>query len=135
MGEGKVPPLFDERKTAELLHVKTCTVRNERIRGKLGFTRIGKRIFYTQEQISEYLQRQSVQACASAIHNRIRNPDRSEAIGSARSPIATGEALGIVVTSGFVPIAVPNLPVTHTGCLGRIRCAYERAKLALLNGR
>jgi len=44
-------------------------VRNERVRGKLAFTRVGKRIFYTQKQITEYLERQSVEACAVRLSN------------------------------------------------------------------
>ena len=37
-----LPTLFDERQAALLLHVKPCTVRNERVRGKLGYVRVGR---------------------------------------------------------------------------------------------
>jgi hypothetical protein len=46
---------LDERETAAFLRVSPSTVRNERIRGKLGFTAIGARIFYTRTQIADYL--------------------------------------------------------------------------------
>jgi hypothetical protein len=77
--------LFDEQQVAELLRVKSCTVRNERVRGKLAFTRVGKRIFYTQKQVSEYLERQSVQACVDGYQTETQSRDRSETTGSAKS--------------------------------------------------
>jgi hypothetical protein len=57
----ELPTLFDERQTAILLHVKPCTVRNERLRGKLGYVRVGRRILYTGEQIRSYLQQNSIE--------------------------------------------------------------------------
>lgn len=57
-----LPTLFDERKAALLLHVKPCTVRNERVRGKLGYVRVGRQIFYTEEHIRQYLLQHSVSA-------------------------------------------------------------------------
>jgi hypothetical protein len=80
--------LFDEQQVAEVLRVKSCTVRNERVRGKLAFTRVGKRIFYTQKQISDYLERQSVQACLDGYPTETRGRAKSEATGSARNRAA-----------------------------------------------
>jgi Helix-turn-helix domain len=77
-----LPQLFDEREVANLLRVKQATVRGERIRGRLGYTRIGTRIFYTYQQIMRYLERQSVQACAN---NTTNAWDKSATTGSARS--------------------------------------------------
>lgn len=48
--------LLDEREAATLLRTRRCTVRNERVRGKLGFVHVGRRILYTPEQLREYLQ-------------------------------------------------------------------------------
>ena len=81
--------LFDEQQVAELLRVKCCTVRNERVRGNLAFIRVGRRIFYTQKQISDYLERQSVQACVDSYQRQNPGQARSEIIGSARNPAAT----------------------------------------------
>ena len=80
-----VDELYDDKQTAAILHVKPCTVRNERKRGKLGFVKIGRRIFHTPEQISAYLLRQSVEACEDA-HDQSLNPAKSDTIGSAKSP-------------------------------------------------
>jgi hypothetical protein len=41
------------------LRVKPTTIRGERIKGKLGYMRIGLRIFYTPQQIADYLERQT----------------------------------------------------------------------------
>jgi hypothetical protein len=76
--------LLDERQVAELLHIKSCTVRNERIRGKLAYTRVGRRIFYSREQIGEYLKRQSVRAWG-VYQTEIQSQARSETTGLAKS--------------------------------------------------
>src|SRR6185437_6588126 len=95
--KGKEEALLNDREAAKLLRVKPCTVRNERIRGKLAFVQIGARIFYTADQIAEYLERQKVSACESVRPSP--SPVRSEPTGSARSrdakPKTTpGAALG-----------------------------------------
>jgi hypothetical protein len=74
--------LLNDHEAGELLRVKPCTIRNERVRGKLGYTRVGARIFYTVEQINEYLERQKVAACAKDDSN----PGKSESSGPARNP-------------------------------------------------
>lgn len=60
-----LPKLLDVRRAAELIGVKPCTIRRERLRGHLGFIKIGARIFYTEKLIKEYLEKQKVPACAS----------------------------------------------------------------------
>lgn len=75
--------LLDEREAAHILRVSPSTVRNERQRGKLGFTPVGARIFYTRTQIADYLQRQTVDPCVNDSRNN--GPDRSAITGSARS--------------------------------------------------
>jgi hypothetical protein len=64
------PVLLNDREAAELLRVKPCTVRNERVRKKLSFIRVGRRIFYSPEQIAAYVERQKVEACANANENQ-----------------------------------------------------------------
>ena len=76
------PDLLDERETAKILRVTPATVRAERIRRRLGYTKIGARIFYTRQQIAEYLKRQAVPACESYPSTI---PAKSEYIGSAKS--------------------------------------------------
>lgn len=81
-GQLELPDLLSVRQAAEILHVKPCTVRNERLRGKLGFVKIGMRIFYTRRNIVDYLERQQVTPCAE----NQTEPDSvsSGTIGSAR---------------------------------------------------
>src|SRR5487761_392381 len=81
-----LPRLLNEREAAILLRVKPATVRAERIRGKIGYTRIGARIFYTHQQIVAYVERQAVSACASDVSSTLV---KSETIGSAESLAAT----------------------------------------------
>ena len=64
VGNG-LPQLMTEREAAAALRVKQPTIRAERIRGRLGFIRIGARIFYTLEQLFVYLERPMVSACAN----------------------------------------------------------------------
>jgi hypothetical protein len=74
--------LLTEQEVADLLRVKPCTVRNERVRGRLGFVRVGARIFYTPEQVMAYVQQQKVGACRASDDNvglgvPIRRPTRA----------------------------------------------------------
>src|SRR6185312_1719497 len=80
--------LLDERETARILRVSPSTVRNERQRGRLGFTKIGGRIFYTRTQIGDYLQRHTVDPCVSDPQKNVL--DRLGITGSARSRDETG---------------------------------------------
>ena len=81
-GNIDLPKLLTEREAAQALRVKPPTVRAERIRGVLSFVKVGARIFYTPQQLAEYLQRKTVTAWASSETAQVR----SEATGSARSP-------------------------------------------------
>jgi hypothetical protein len=76
-----LPELLTEREAAVRLRVKPSTVRAERVRGKLGFVRIGARIFYMSEQLSEYLKQQTIQPCPSSKIAQVK----SEATGSAEN--------------------------------------------------
>lgn len=74
-----LPQLLDEREAAKILRAKRATVRAERVQGRLGYTRIGTRIFYTHQQIARYLDQQSVQACTTDATNA---SDKSAITGS-----------------------------------------------------
>ena len=80
-----VPTLLDEQEAAALLRVKPATMRAERIRGRISYTRVGVRIFYTHRQISEYLERQSVTECEDTPPSALA---KSERTGSVRSRVA-----------------------------------------------
>src|SRR5256885_177186 len=91
-----VPQLLNDREAALILRVKPCTVRNERVRGKLGYTKVGARFFHTLEHINQYLNEQEVLPCVS----NDSNPDKSATIGPAKSPVASvapirGASLGL----------------------------------------
>jgi hypothetical protein len=80
-----IPELLTEREAAGLLRVKPFTIRAQRMRGKLGYTRIGCCIFYTERQLGEYEEKQSIPPCANVVNNVLA---RSDNTGSARSPAA-----------------------------------------------
>ncbi|HWD29234.1 MAG TPA: helix-turn-helix domain-containing protein [Rhizomicrobium sp.] len=82
--ENRMSKLINSREAAALLRIKPCTVRNERIRGKLGFVKIGARIYHSEEQLAEYLERQTVDACVTA--QTSQSLDKLEATGSAKKP-------------------------------------------------
>jgi hypothetical protein len=54
--------LLTERQVAEQLHVKPCTVRNERLRGTISYVRVGCRFYYTQEYIDDYIREHTTHA-------------------------------------------------------------------------
>ena len=85
IGQIERSDLQNVRQAAELLHVKACTVRNERLRGKLGFVNVGVRIFYTPQHIADYLQRQQVTPCAE---NQTR-PDLASSGTSEFTPLGS----------------------------------------------
>jgi excisionase family DNA binding protein len=108
--KSKTPKLLSTQEAAVLLRIKPCTVRNERIRGKLGFVKFGARIYHSMEQINEYLERQTVHACVSAQVDQ--NRDRSETIGSVRSPdemVETTHGVGLGTTAELGRRAVSAL--------------------------
>jgi len=94
-----LPKLLDVHRAAALLGLKPCTIRRERLRGHLGFIKIGARIFYTEELIKEYLEKQKIPACASA--PELENQAKLEITGSANvqaamAPTMHGTAHGMI---------------------------------------
>ena len=98
-----IPALLNEREAAHILRVKPCTVRNERIRGKLGYTKVGAQFFYKSVHLSQYLDEQEVLPCAFSDSN----PDRSATTGRAKS---RGES-GMVIL-GALP-RMTSVPDRH----------------------
>jgi excisionase family DNA binding protein len=78
----ELPRRYTEQQVADMLEVSVDTVRRERHRGKLGYLRIGRRIFITENHVRDYLERQSVEPCPSE-----SALPKSAAIGSANAPI------------------------------------------------
>src|SRR5947209_3060836 len=58
-----LPRLLDEDQVAEALGCSPDTVRRERKRRRLGFTRIGGRIRYAEDQVAAYLSNQREDPC------------------------------------------------------------------------
>jgi excisionase family DNA binding protein len=58
-----LPRRFTEQQVAVELQVSVDTIRRERHRGKLGYLRVGRRIFVTEYHLRDYLERQSVSPC------------------------------------------------------------------------
>ena len=75
------PGLLDELNVATALHCSVATVKRERQRGRLGFTRIGGRIRYTEDQIRQYLS-------INPRNHRAKRPARTNR-GILASPAAT----------------------------------------------
>ena len=90
-GDAVAVSLLNDREAARVLRVKPCTVRNERLRGKLGYIRVGGRIFYTREQITEYLDQQRVAACVDI--SKIQDQGRSVPTGPAGSRAGTARPI------------------------------------------
>jgi excisionase family DNA binding protein len=76
-----IPRRFTDQEAADLLGVHVDTVRRERWRGKLGFTRFGRRVFITEHHIARYLTEQEVEPC--------RSDDDKARSGSASDPAPT----------------------------------------------
>jgi excisionase family DNA binding protein len=88
----RLPRLLDEKDVAAALHCSVATVTRERRRGRLGFTRIGGRIRYTENQVQEYLENQREDPC---LNNK--TDFRSGNTGSADSAAAqTGAGHGLI---------------------------------------
>jgi hypothetical protein len=75
-----VSPLLTAQEVAAYLRVKPCTVANERKRGKLGFTSVGAKFFYTMDHINQYLKEQE-NSCETKTIDGVNAVD----IGSAKS--------------------------------------------------
>jgi hypothetical protein len=87
----RLPRLLDEGDVAAALHCSVATVKRERQRGRLGFTRIGRgRVRYTEDQVAQYLHNQREDpACPS----KKTDSGRSADIGSANSGAAQSGAV------------------------------------------
>jgi len=59
----RVPRLMSEHEAARVLHCSIDTLRRVRKRGEIGYTMVSGRVFYTEKQIAEYLERQRVDPC------------------------------------------------------------------------
>lgn len=57
--ENMLPQLLSEREAAQILRCSTDTLSRERKRDRIGYTRISGRVFYTEEQLAEYLENQT----------------------------------------------------------------------------
>jgi len=79
-----LPQLLTEQEVAKALGCSVDTVRRERKRGKLGFTRIGGRIRHTDDQVRMYISNQREDPCEK---NR-PGSEKSEVIGSANGAAA-----------------------------------------------
>jgi excisionase family DNA binding protein len=73
-----LPQLLTEQEVAKALGCSVDTVRRERKRGKLGFTRIGGRVRHTDDQVRTYILNQREDPCEK--EPRI-DSEKSEAIG------------------------------------------------------
>ncbi|WP_442917889.1 helix-turn-helix domain-containing protein [Magnetovibrio sp. PR-2] len=89
----KIPTLFTEHEVAERLRRSIDTIRRERDRKRIGYTEIGKRIFYTEDQVIEYLHSQRVEPCRE---NAQTESGKSGTIGSRNvQTVHTGAAQGL----------------------------------------
>jgi excisionase family DNA binding protein len=79
-----LPRLFTEEEVAEALGCARDTVRRERKRGRLGFTKLGSRIRFTEAQIAAYLENQAMDPCTTTKSGSAK----STAIGSASDQTA-----------------------------------------------
>jgi excisionase family DNA binding protein len=56
--------LLNSSETAKELHIHQCTIYRLIAKGGIDYHRIGKKIFFTQGDIEQYLKRCAVQAAA-----------------------------------------------------------------------
>lgn len=91
----RLPRLLDEGQVASALGCSTATVKRERQRGRLGFTRIGGRIRYTEDQVAEYLYNQRQEP--KCVNNQLTALEKSADFGSAsRAEAPTGAEHGSI---------------------------------------
>lgn len=80
-----LPLLLTEARVAELLQLSIHTLRRERMSGRIGYTRLGSRIRYTENQVAAYLENQKVEPC----HNQEKHtPDKLVFTGSQSTGMA-----------------------------------------------
>ncbi len=73
----RLPKIFTLDWVADYFEVSTDTVRREVRRKRLGCTRIGGRLKFTEDQIAAYLQNQGSDPCENS-----NDPDRQKTSGS-----------------------------------------------------
>ncbi len=83
-----LPKLYTLAEVANYLGVSADTIRRECKRNQIGFTRIGGRIKFTEDQVIEYLQSQRVNQCKK----KSSTQDRSATVGC---PNVEGQKTGV----------------------------------------
>jgi excisionase family DNA binding protein len=78
----RLPRLLTERQAAAECGVSTDTLRRERRRGRIGFTKVGGRVRYTDQHLSDYLKANEVAPCQGS------EPTSSAGSGSGGSAAA-----------------------------------------------
>lgn len=93
---GGLPELITEQEVAELFRCSVDTIRRERKRGHIGHTCVGARIFYTEDQLVNYLDFKKVEPCQENVQI---GQDKSVTTGSRYDRTAQfGAALGLTHT-------------------------------------
>ncbi len=93
----RLPELFKEREAAKALGASVDTLRRLRKARKIGYTRIGGRVRYTEQHLADYIDRENVEPC--------QNSKTSGPAGSA----TTGCRNGQTARSGAGPGSIPQL--------------------------
>ena len=82
-----LPRLLTEGEVAQALGCSSQTVKRERQRGRLGYTRIGRgRIRYTEEQVAAYLEDQREGPCKTEKAGLAKSADIGSADGGTVRP-------------------------------------------------
>ena len=81
----EIPKLLFEGEAAKALGVSEDTLKRLRKSGKIGYTRIGKRVRYTTAHLAAYIESGSVEPCEDSKPN---GSGKSGNTGSVNGPIA-----------------------------------------------
>lgn len=79
--------LSSERQVAEKLHIKPCTLRNERLQGAISFVKIRARYYYTDEQIEEYIRSKTIPSSKTATSRLPQAPKVPDRKTNSAAPI------------------------------------------------
>jgi excisionase family DNA binding protein len=79
----RLPNLYREAEAAKALGTSVDTLRRERQRGNIAYTRIGGGIRYTETHLNDYIQNRTTQRCHASATS---DPSRSATGGSAVAP-------------------------------------------------
>ena len=93
----RVPKLLTEPEAAKALGVSVDTLRRLRKARKIGYTRVGGRVRYTEQHLADYIDRENVEPCRG---NETTDPARSATIGCCS---------GQTARSGAGPGSMPQL--------------------------